>query len=112
MRTLLACLALGALMPSLAGAAADDVMASRFGNTTITRDANGVTLKIHYKPDGTFDGTQGAATFSGTWKLNDKHEVCLTAMTVISLCTPVSAHRVGDTWTAGGYTVSLVKGIQ
>ena len=95
-----------------AAVAADDVMASRYGNTTITRDANGITNKIHYKADGTFDGTQGDATFSGTWKLDDKGRVCLNTIASGTLCTPIYAHRVGDTWTAGGYTVTLVAGVQ
>lgn len=29
-----------------------------------------------------------------------------------TLCTPVYAHRVGDTWTAGGYTLTVVEGIK
>ncbi|HEV2363297.1 MAG TPA: hypothetical protein VGS12_03770 [Caulobacteraceae bacterium] len=104
------CLA-GAAMA--AGAPDGGVMASRFGNTTITRDASGVTNKIHYKPDGTFDGSQGATTFSGTWKLDDKGRVCLaTTIAPGTLCTPVYPHKVGDTWSAGGYTISLVAGIQ
>jgi hypothetical protein len=87
-------------------------MTGRYGNTTITRDANGITNKIHYKADGTFDGTQGDATFTGTWKLDDKGRVCLTTIVSGTLCTPISAHHVGDAWTAGGYTVSIVAGIQ
>lgn len=110
MRTLLFIAAASCLAGS--AVAAEDVMASRFGNTTITRDANGVINKIHYKADGTFDGTQGDATFSGTWKLDDKGRVCLTSIASGTLCTPAYAHHVGDTWTAGGYTVSLVAGIQ
>ena len=111
MRTLLLAAAAVACVATSAFAG-DDVMASRFGNTTITRDANGVTNKIHYKADGTFDGTQGGAAFSGTWKLDDKARVCLTTVLSGAVCTPIYAHKVGDTWTAGGYTVSLVAGIQ
>jgi len=110
MRTLLLITAASCLACS--AVAGDDVMAGRFGNTTITRDAHGITNKIHYKADGTFDGTQGDATFSGTWKLDDKGRVCLTSIVSGTLCTPAYAHRVGDAWTAGGYTVSLVAGIQ
>ncbi len=104
----------GAVITCLASSAtaADDVMASRYGNTTITSDAKAVTNKIHYKADGTFDGTQGEATFSGTWKLDGKGMVCLTAIPSGTLCTPVHAHDVGETWTAGGYTIKLVAGIQ
>jgi len=87
-------------------------MASRNGNTTIIKDANGITNKIQYKADGAFDGTLGDATFSGTWKLDDKGRVGLTSIVSGTLCTPAYAHRVGNTWTAGGYTVSLVAGVQ
>jgi len=27
-------------------------------------------------------------------------------------CVPATAHKVGDTWTAGGRTITLVQGIQ
>jgi hypothetical protein len=110
MRTLL----LAATAACVAGSAlaADDVMAARYGNTTITRNADGITNKIHYKADGTLDGTQGDATFTGTWKLDDKGRVCVTTLVSGTLCTPVSAHGVGDTWKAGGYTVTIVPGIQ
>lgn len=100
-----------------AALADDDVMASRYGNTTITTDANGVTSKLHYKADGTFDGTQGATAFAGTWKLDGSGKICLTSNPPIPntpnpVCTPVYAHKVGDSWTAGAYHVSLVAGIQ
>ena len=95
-----------------AALASDDVMAARFGNTTITRDANGITNKIHYKADGTLDGTQGDATFTGTWKLDDKGRICVSTLVSGTLCTPISAHQVGDTWKAGGFTVTIVPGIQ
>ncbi|HTW35231.1 MAG TPA: hypothetical protein VMD53_11495 [Rhizomicrobium sp.] len=105
-----------ALALSAGIAFADDVMASRYGNTTITTDANGVQSKLYYAADGTFTGKQGNQTFNGTWKV-DGGNICLTfAQTVPGAasptCLPVAAHNVGDTWKAGDRTVSLVQGIQ
>ena len=94
----------------------DSVMATRFGNTTITKDASGTERRVYYKADGTFTGKQGTVDFSGTWKL-DGNTICLTtSVTMPGLpnptCAPIGAHKVGDTWTAGPYTISLVAGIQ
>jgi hypothetical protein len=100
-----------------AAAAADDgVLASRFGNTTITRDAAGNETHLYYRADGTFTGKQNGQSFSGTWKINGA-TICLTATPAIPntpnpACAPVAAHKVGETWKAGPYTVSLVSGIQ
>jgi opacity protein-like surface antigen len=99
-----------------AATADDGVMTTRFGNTTISKDAAGSETHLYYAADGTFRGKQGARDFKGTWKL-DGATVCLTADPPIPdtpnpVCVPISAHKVGDTWTAGPYTVSLVAGIQ
>jgi hypothetical protein len=115
MRTLL--LASAALLFTTAAFAGDDdVLASRFGNTTITKDASGNENHIYYAADGSFTGKQGTTAYKGTWKLNGG-TICLTSDTPIPntpnpVCAPVSAHKVGETWTAGPYTVSLVAGIQ
>jgi hypothetical protein len=95
---------------------ADDIMAARYGNTTITKDAAGHETHLHYMADGTFTGTQGGQSFKGTWKI-DGSTICLTADPAIPntpnpACAPISQHAVGDTWTAGPYTVSLVAGVQ
>ena len=94
----------------------DGVMATRFGNTTITKDASGMERRVYYKADGTFTGKQGAVSFGGTWKLNGGM-ICLTVSPAMPgmpnpACAPITAHKVGDTWTAGPYTISLVAGIQ
>lgn len=108
-----AALLLSASVPAIAG---DEVLASRFGNTTITKDAQGNERRIYYKADHSFTGKQGALNFGGTWKI-DGATICLTTDPAVPglpnpVCTPVSDHKVGDTWTAGPYTVSLVAGIQ
>ncbi|MBV9043614.1 MAG: hypothetical protein JO294_00700, partial [Alphaproteobacteria bacterium] len=108
-----AALAIACTAPAFAG---DEVLASRFGNTTITKDANGTENHLYYNADHTFTAKQGAATTKGTWKI-DGNTICLTADPPIPntpnpACALVSNHKVGETWTAGPYTVSLVAGIQ
>jgi len=97
-------------------ASAEDIMASRYGNTTITKDADGSQSKLYYKADGTFTGKRGIIEFGGTWKLEGGN-VCLTFNLALPgmqnpTCAPVAAHKVGDTWTGAGRTVTLVQGIQ
>ena len=108
------CLAFGVLLS--APALADDVMASRYGNTTVSTDASGVQSKLYYNADGTFTGKQGDQSFNGTWKL-DGGNICLSFAQPVPgaanpTCLPVAAHKVGDTWKTGDRTVSLVQGIQ
>jgi hypothetical protein len=96
--------------------AEDSAMSARFGNTTIIKDAAGNESHIYYAADSTFTGRQGAANFMGTWKI-DGNTVCLTTKSPIPnmpnpACAPLEAHKVGDTWITGPYTVSLVAGIQ
>lgn len=112
---------LAALMFATAIAVAgDEVMASRFGNTTVSTDAKGVETKVYYNADHTFTFKSGAQSGKGTWKV-DGANICLTYETPIPgipnpLCLPVSAHKVGDTWTTGEgdqkRTVKIVAGIQ
>jgi hypothetical protein len=102
------------LTPALAGDA--EIMAPRFGNTTITKDAAGTENHLYYAADGSFTGKQGATPIQGTWKITSG-TMCLTADPPIPntpnpTCAPISAHKVGDTWSAGAYTISLVAGIQ
>jgi len=95
--------------------ASADVMTTRIGNTTITKDAAGNENHIYYKGDGTFTAKAGTTAASGTWKI-DGGNICLTFAQAVPgtpnpACAPISEHKVGDTWTAGPYTVSLVAGI-
>lgn len=89
---------------------------SRFGNTTITKDTQGNETHLYYAADGTLTGKQNGQAFKGTWKINGG-TVCLTfdpvpAGVTNPTCVPVSEHKIGDTWGAGPYSVSLVAGIQ
>jgi hypothetical protein len=114
MRTMILAATFAVLSSSLAYA--DDVMASRYGNTTIATDSKGVQTKIYYSADGTLSGKQGALNFKGTWKIANG-EVCLHMSVAVPgmtepFCRPVAARKVGDTWKAGDRTVTLVSGIQ
>jgi hypothetical protein len=100
--------------------AADDVMATRYGNTTVSTDAKGVETKVYYSADHTFTFKSGTQSGKGTWKI-DGGNICLTYEVAIPgvpnpLCLPVTAHKVGDTWTTGEgdqkRTVKLVAGVQ
>ena len=110
-------LAAAALALTTSYAFADDVMATRYGNTTITTDASGVQTKLYYSADGTFTGKQSGQSFNGTWKLDGTGNICLNFAQPVQgapnpTCVPVSAHQVGETWSAGGRTISIVQGIQ
>ena len=114
------------LVSSGAAQAADDVMAGYYGNTVISKSANGES-RTHYKKDGTLDavisGAMGSLPLNGTWKVDDKGQLCRTYSNVPAmlpipnpLCTPVAAHKPGDTWTVqiGGQSrnVTMAAGIQ
>ncbi|HXM00698.1 MAG TPA: hypothetical protein VN932_12275 [Rhizomicrobium sp.] len=116
MRTILLAAAFAAL--SLSAANADDLLATRYGNTVVVKMTSGMEVHMYYAADGTFTGKVMGMNYplKGTWK-SDGSNVCLTYdpappnMTNPS-CTPVVAHQVGDSWTANGNTATLVQGIQ
>jgi hypothetical protein len=103
--------------------AADDVMAGYYGNTVVSKSAMGES-HTHYKADHTFNGTasgmMGSMDLKGTWKVDDKGQLCRTYESAPPgmpnpLCTPWEAHKAGDTWTMQmgnqSRTISLVSGI-
>jgi len=105
--------------------AAGDVMASTYGNTVVS--TGGMTeVHTHYRADHSFDMVGSrmgfSRTFKGTWALDGKGNLCRTfdgdapPDTANPLCTPVAAHKIGDTWAvqANGETrtVTLKAGIQ
>jgi hypothetical protein len=104
--------------------AADDVMATRYGNTTDSVDSQGVHSKLYYAADHTFRANVGGSEVHGTWKV-DAGTICLTYVdppaTLPSTmpnptCLPVQARAVGETWETGEgamkRTVTLKAGIQ
>lgn len=116
MRSIILATAFAAL--SVTYAFADDIMASRYGNTTMATDAQGVQTKIYYQADGTLTAKQGDMSYKATWKVDAANKLCLTFSGMAPkgmtnpFCVTVAAHKVGDTWKADDRTVTLVKGIQ
>jgi hypothetical protein len=113
------------LLCSASALAADDVVAGFYGNTVVvTGDA--FQARVHYRVDHTLDvsGTASGQAFStkGTWKIDDKGQLCrsyeTTPPTMTNpLCTDATAHKVGDTWsvttpTGVSRSISLVAGVQ
>ena len=116
-----AAVALACTVPAFAD---DDVLASRYGNTTDAVDNQGVHTKVYYSADHTFKADIAGLQVHGSWAVANG-TVCLTyvdppANMPSSLpnptCLPVTAHKVGDTWTTGEgamkRTISLKAGIQ
>jgi hypothetical protein len=95
----------------------DDIMATRYGNTVIAKSASN-EAHLYYNADHTFTGKVVGMTIvlKGTWELKG-NQICSTydpplpGMTNPT-CTQLDAHKVGDTWTSGDRTVTLVQGIQ
>ncbi|MGN6149870.1 MAG: hypothetical protein ACTHPD_15130 [Rhizomicrobium sp.] len=106
-----------AFLSATAAFAADDVMAGFYGNTVISKGGM-AEAHSYYNADHTF--TMKAPSFNmewkGTWK-TEGGQLCRTydkppPGVSNPFCTPVEAHKVGDTWTVSGRTVTLVQGIQ
>lgn len=96
---------------------AEDVMAGFYGNTAI---ATGGMAEAHwiYAADHTFvmKVPLFGVEFKGTWNVSQT-TLCRTFDTpppnvTNPLCSPIAAHKVGDTWQIEGRTITLVKGIQ
>lgn len=106
---------------AISASAGDDVMAGFYGNTVVGTGGMAETHTV-YSADHNFVMKAPAfgAEYKGTWALNGAN-LCRTFESpppgvTNPLCTPIEAHKVGDTWTvtAGGNTrtVTLVKGVQ
>ena len=104
MKTTFLALAMVAALASQAFAG-DDLMQSRFGNTTVVTTAQGVVIKIWYNADHTWTGMMGTTPASGTWKL-DGMQLCVSyanppAGMVNPTCSEAQNRKVGDHWTVG-----------
>ena len=115
---------LGILLPGFCIAAAlgaDDMMANYYGNTILASGPSGQSHS-YYRADHTFETKLGTMDLKGTWSIDDKGQLCRLYDAASPpgiprpLCTPWSAHAIGDSWTMtlGHSTrqMSLVKGIQ
>ena len=85
--------------------AAEDPMASRYGNTIVTTTADGKEAgRTYYDADGkmTRKTADGKET-KGTWKA-EGDKVCITqtdpapAAGAAPVCLPLAAHKIGDSW--------------
>jgi hypothetical protein len=103
MKRILAGVAVALLSTSLAFAAAEDPMATRYDNTVTITNAKGEVTKIHYNKDGTLavtqpDGTKG----TGKWAMKGD-KLCVTPdagpMAGKEQCSAFQAgKKVGDSW--------------
>jgi hypothetical protein len=104
--------------------ASDDIMTGYYGNTVVSAGGM-IESHTHYRADHTFDLTASAMGQSfnskGTWKIDDKGQLCRTYDTAPPgmpnpLCIPVEPHKPGDNWTVSvnGQTrnMTLKPGIQ
>jgi hypothetical protein len=83
-------------------------------------------VHTHYRADHSFDMVGSmmgmSKTFKGSWALDGKGNLCRTFVgdlppnTTNPLCTPITAHKIGESWTVetNGQTrnVTLKAGIQ
>ena len=108
------------VLAATSAALASDPMAGYFGNTIVAKTASS-ELHIHYRSDHTFDGegtsSKGPIALHGTWTFDEKKGLCRSydpppAGAPNPMCTPWSAHQVGDTWSMPDVTLTLVRGIQ
>jgi hypothetical protein len=95
-----------ALALATSALAGDDVMASRYGNTTVVTMANGSVVKIWYSADHTWTGQVGETMIAGTWKVDDSGQLCVSwnnppPGATNPTCSPSPNHKVGDHWTVG-----------
>jgi hypothetical protein len=88
--------------------AGDEVMATRFGNTTKVTYPNGQVVKVWYNADHTWSGDANGTAINGTWKL-EGDKICVTTANPPAdmanmpnpQCNPVVARKVGESWTIG-----------
>jgi len=120
MRMFFAALSLVALAAPAFAAGDDDIMSTRYGNTTLVHELLG-TSHIYYKQDHTFTGGNWILDVSGKWDISDtkdgKKQICLHYDSTPPghpnpECDLVAFHKIGDKWTLNGRNFELVQGIQ
>ena len=120
MRLAIIAVSLVALSASAALAGDDDIMSTRYGNTTLVHETLG-TSHIYYKQDHTFTGGNWILDVSGKWDISDradgKKQICLHYDSKPPghpnpECDAVGFHKIGDKWTLDGRNFELVAGIQ
>jgi hypothetical protein len=95
----------------------DDIMATRYGNTTVIKDMLG-TSYVHYNKDHSFNANSWLGDVSGTWKIEngkmclyaEKYPITYRLKYSIPECGEISVHKVGDKWKEGSRDFELVQG--
>lgn len=101
-------------VPVLAAESDDDIMSTRYGNTTLVHELTG-TSHIYYNKDHTFTGGNWILDVSGKWKI-ENGQICLYYDKTPPLhpnpeCDKVEKHNIGDKWKVGNRDFELAKGI-
>jgi hypothetical protein len=104
MKRILAGLVAAAFSVSMA-IAADDPMATRYGNTVVAKTADGKELgRTYYNADGSYTRKTPAGESKGTWKM-DSGKLCLTQTEPAppanqgTVCLPFPGSKnVGESW--------------
>jgi hypothetical protein len=101
--------------------AADDVMATAYGNTIVSISTGGMEAHTYYNADHTFSGKVPAMGFEykGTWSVDANGHICRTFDPPVPGRTnpdcdaeAQTSHAVGDKWTAAdGAAIALVAGV-
>ncbi len=119
MRSILLAASLIAFSAVVAYAGDDDIMGTRYGNTTVIHDALG-TSRVYYNQDHTFKAASWLGDVTGTWKI-ENGKICLYAEKYPMLyplkysnpeCDVIELHKIGDKWKQEKGDFELVQGIQ
>lgn len=99
------------LLAMSAAFADDDAMAGYIGNTSISFDKQGNSVRVFYRADNVFAMQSGGVSGGGTWAV-ESGKLCLTYETRPDqkVCVPVEPHHVGDVWSHGDRRVTLLPG--
>ena len=121
MKKTLAAFAAACALLSVSAFAKDDVMASRYGNTTVATRSDGAVIKLWYNADHTWAGDMGGMHVGGTWKV-ENGTLCVSYHDPVPPgaanpnCSPAMPRKVGDHWSVGDgaakMDVTLVAGKQ
>lgn len=95
--------------------AADDPMASRYGNTTIALDPDGTTTRVYYRADHSLIAKRAGWQSDGTWQVEDG-KLCLSYKIARpgggdNECIASEAHALGEVWVRFGHRITLVPGM-
>ncbi len=119
MRLMTSIAALAALSTAVYAASEDELMASRYGNTLVIKDALG-TSRVYYNKDHTFLAASWLGDVTGHWKIEngkmclyaEKYPVLYKLKYSIPECDALEIKKLGDKWDMNGRHYELVAGIQ